>query len=259
MNPSTFRYFIYTPGLIKNNATFSRYRVHLPHRCATPSSPTACRSARFSSPRTSMSPHRKTQVRIILPDGVGPGASEKHRQALRQPHRPATVEVTPVSGSSVVTGITFFSGNDDAAFTDARRRTSRSWAPTTAWTTPRSSPPRSSRRSTTTRTRSSSSRTPPPTSSTASSSTSPTLPLTCSAGTSSSSASPARSPPANDQCANAAAVLAGTEYSGTTYLATGTDISPCGTNDAADVWYRYNATSTGPVEISTAGAPRIQP
>jgi hypothetical protein len=60
-------------------------------------------------------------------------------------------------------------------------------------------------------------------------------------------------PPANDNCANAQPVLEGTT-AGSNFNATGEASSSCGTADQKDVWYRYVATSTGPVEINTIGA-----
>jgi hypothetical protein len=60
-------------------------------------------------------------------------------------------------------------------------------------------------------------------------------------------------PPSNDLCSNAITVVAG-DTPGENIRATGTDITGCGTGDSADVWYRYQATSTGEVEVRTCGA-----
>src|SRR5262249_4397748 len=56
--------------------------------------------------------------------------------------------------------------------------------------------------------------------------------------------SPGLVPPANDQCAQARVITAG-QYSGTTVLGSGSDITPCGNNDSIDVWYRYTSPSGG--------------
>jgi hypothetical protein len=56
--------------------------------------------------------------------------------------------------------------------------------------------------------------------------------------------------PANDNCNNATPISAGTT-SGTTALASGTDITACGDGDAIDVWYSYTAAATGLVEFNT--------
>ncbi len=60
-------------------------------------------------------------------------------------------------------------------------------------------------------------------------------------------------PPANDNCASAAVVTAGT-IAGSTFNATGTDISSCGSNDSADVWYSYTAPISGMIEANTFGS-----
>jgi hypothetical protein len=59
--------------------------------------------------------------------------------------------------------------------------------------------------------------------------------------------------PGNDQCASATVATNGST-NGSTINATGTDMSSCGSADAADVWYRYTATTTGLVEVNTCGA-----
>ena len=59
--------------------------------------------------------------------------------------------------------------------------------------------------------------------------------------------------PINDTCAGALVVTAGSS-AGNNFNASGTDITACGSNDTADVWYSYTATATGPVEVNTIGA-----
>jgi len=59
-------------------------------------------------------------------------------------------------------------------------------------------------------------------------------------------------PPANDDCANATPITDGTT-AGSNARATGTDISPCGSNDTTSVWYAYTAPATGTAQASTCG------
>jgi hypothetical protein len=58
--------------------------------------------------------------------------------------------------------------------------------------------------------------------------------------------------PANDTCQTAQPISAGAN-AGASFNATGSTSSPCGSNDNMDVWFRYVATATGPVEINTIG------
>ncbi len=60
------------------------------------------------------------------------------------------------------------------------------------------------------------------------------------------------SPPSNDTCAAATNVVAGAT-SGNNFNATGSITSPCGNNDTLDVFYNYRAPNSGPVEINTFG------
>jgi len=59
--------------------------------------------------------------------------------------------------------------------------------------------------------------------------------------------------PANDQCSSATVITGTTAINGTTALATGTDITDCGDGDSADVWFRYTAPANGRVEAGTCG------
>jgi hypothetical protein len=61
---------------------------------------------------------------------------------------------------------------------------------------------------------------------------------------------PNQVPPDNDACANARVITAG-QVSGTTNLAGGSDITPCGNGDNVDVWYRYTSAAGGLTEAST--------
>ncbi len=58
--------------------------------------------------------------------------------------------------------------------------------------------------------------------------------------------------PANDVCATAQQVAAGSN-SGANFNATGTDTTPCGLADSADVWFSYTSAVTGLVEANTFG------
>jgi hypothetical protein len=60
-------------------------------------------------------------------------------------------------------------------------------------------------------------------------------------------------PPANDACQNALAVQAG-QTDATNVRATGSEVSACGSGDTADVWFRFTATASGPIEARTCGA-----
>jgi hypothetical protein len=60
--------------------------------------------------------------------------------------------------------------------------------------------------------------------------------------------------PDNDLCANAATLSPSVPVAGSNAGATGTDISPCGTNDSADVWYAFTAPSAGLYEFNTCGS-----
>ncbi len=61
-------------------------------------------------------------------------------------------------------------------------------------------------------------------------------------------------PPENDLCANAICVEDGVSVTGNNGLATGSDISSCGYNDFADVWYTYTPTVDGDVTVSLCGS-----
>ena len=58
----------------------------------------------------------------------------------------------------------------------------------------------------------------------------------------------------HDGCSAAIPVLEGVPYEGSTVGATGVDESSCGTFDAADVWHRFTATSSGTFCISLCGS-----
>lgn len=60
--------------------------------------------------------------------------------------------------------------------------------------------------------------------------------------------------PSNDQCADATTLTAGTLVSASTGGATGTDISPCGTFDSADVWYAFTPNANATYEFHTCGS-----
>jgi len=60
-------------------------------------------------------------------------------------------------------------------------------------------------------------------------------------------------PPGNDECANATQVFAG-QTQASSARATGTMTSPCADGDTADVWFRYVAEDTGPLEVRTCGS-----
>jgi hypothetical protein len=60
-------------------------------------------------------------------------------------------------------------------------------------------------------------------------------------------------PPVNDNCSTPTVVTAGTTATDNN-RATGSTTSPCGTADTTDVWYSYQATASGPVEVRTCGA-----
>jgi hypothetical protein len=55
--------------------------------------------------------------------------------------------------------------------------------------------------------------------------------------------------PANDECANAIAIYRGDWIENSTAVATGSDISSCGTGDVQDVWYRFTADSSMPYDF----------
>lgn len=60
--------------------------------------------------------------------------------------------------------------------------------------------------------------------------------------------------PVNDECSQATVITPG-QYNGTTTLAGGADITPCGTGDAIDVWYSYTSEGTGLAEANTCSTP----
>jgi hypothetical protein len=60
-------------------------------------------------------------------------------------------------------------------------------------------------------------------------------------------------PPVNDDCSSPTPVLAGSNPTNN-LRATGSTTSGCGNNDTTDVWYSYQATTTGLVEARTCGA-----
>ena len=61
---------------------------------------------------------------------------------------------------------------------------------------------------------------------------------------------PNQAPPSNDECSNPRELAPGT-VSGTTILASGSDITACGSGDVNDVWYSYTASASGRVEVNT--------
>jgi hypothetical protein len=62
---------------------------------------------------------------------------------------------------------------------------------------------------------------------------------------------PAATPPANDDCANATIVTDGVTVEGTTYGASGTDVTACNTT-SWDLWYSFTPSSSGAYRITTA-------
>ena len=56
----------------------------------------------------------------------------------------------------------------------------------------------------------------------------------------------------NDTCGTAQVVVAGANP-GNNLHATGTDSTPCGTDDSLDVWYTYHAVNSGLTEVNTIG------
>jgi len=60
--------------------------------------------------------------------------------------------------------------------------------------------------------------------------------------------------PANDQCNDCIRLLTGVPYDGTTFGATGTDVSSCTPGDTKDVWHCWTADCTGRVRIGTCGS-----
>ncbi len=60
-------------------------------------------------------------------------------------------------------------------------------------------------------------------------------------------------PPSNDACADATPITEGL-HDGTTTNATSDGSAACGNPASPDVWYRYTASCTGPLKVSTCGA-----
>jgi len=58
----------------------------------------------------------------------------------------------------------------------------------------------------------------------------------------------------NDLCDSPDTVLAGIDYPGTTFDATGTSASTCADNDSPDVWYSYTASAGGLVSITLSNS-----
>lgn len=62
---------------------------------------------------------------------------------------------------------------------------------------------------------------------------------------------PAASPPANDDCLNATVVTDGVTVEGTSYGASGTDVTACNTT-SWDLWYSFTPSTSGAYRITTA-------
>ncbi|MBC7772896.1 MAG: hypothetical protein H7210_10405 [Pyrinomonadaceae bacterium] len=60
--------------------------------------------------------------------------------------------------------------------------------------------------------------------------------------------------PVNDECSQATVITPG-QHNGTTTLAGGNDITPCGSGDTIDVWYSYTSEGTGLAEANTCSTP----
>ncbi len=60
--------------------------------------------------------------------------------------------------------------------------------------------------------------------------------------------------PVNDECSTPIPLAPGVPVSGMTYGATGSDTTPCGTNDAHDVWYSFTPGIGGAYEFNTCGS-----
>ncbi len=57
-------------------------------------------------------------------------------------------------------------------------------------------------------------------------------------------------PPGYDHCSNCLSMRSDEPVQGTTLGATGTDVTSCGSGDAADVWYCWRASCTGTASVS---------
>lgn len=61
-------------------------------------------------------------------------------------------------------------------------------------------------------------------------------------------------PPSNDLCVDCIPVTSGVPYNGTTFFATGTDVTSCTNNDTADAWNCWTADCTGTATFSLCGS-----
>ncbi len=61
-------------------------------------------------------------------------------------------------------------------------------------------------------------------------------------------------PPPNDLCVDCIPVTSGVPFNGSTFVATGTDITSCTNNDTADAWNCWTADCTGTATFSLCGS-----
>jgi len=61
-------------------------------------------------------------------------------------------------------------------------------------------------------------------------------------------------PPNNDECGSARVIDGPGIVTGTTTLATGSDVTACGSGDSADVWFRYTPAAATRLRLSTCGS-----